>query len=63
MAEHSRSNLRGGLTTCSSTTAASQALYNSFFPKGTLDPTTWNYSAISSYCNSAEIFTQAVRKL
>ncbi len=51
--------LRGGLTTCSSTAPASQALYNTFFPKGTLDPTTWNYTAISSYCNSAEIFTQA----
>ena len=51
--------LRGGLTTCSSTTPASQALYNTFFPKGTLDPASWNYAAISAYCNSAEIFTQA----
>jgi len=50
--------LRGGLTTCSSTQTASQALYNSFFPNGTLDPSTWNYTAINSYCNS-EIYTQA----
>lgn len=51
--------LRGGLTTCSSSTPASQALYNTFFPKGTLDPSTWNYSAINSYCNQAESYTQA----
>ena len=51
--------LRGGLTTCSSTTPSSQALYNSFFPTGTLDPTNWNYAAINAYCNTNESFTQA----
>jgi hypothetical protein len=51
--------LRGGLTSCSSSTPASQALYNAFFPSGTLDPTTWNYTAINAYCNSAESYTQA----
>jgi hypothetical protein len=51
--------LRGGLTTCSSTQTASPALYNTFFPNGTLDPTTWNYAAINAYCNGGEIFTQA----
>ena len=51
--------LRGGLTSCSSSETSSQALYNTFFPTGTLDPTTWNYAAINSYCNSAESFTQA----
>jgi Carboxypeptidase regulatory-like domain len=50
--------LRGGLTTCTSGTAASPALYNTFFPNGTLDPSTWNYAAIDQYCNS-EIYTQA----
>jgi hypothetical protein len=50
--------LRGGLTTCTSTTSASPALYNGFFPNGTLDPSSWNYAAIESYCNS-QIFTQA----
>jgi hypothetical protein len=51
--------LRGGLTSCSSAETASQALYNTFFPNGTLDPSTWNYTAINSYCNTAESFTQA----
>jgi hypothetical protein len=51
--------LRGGLTSCSSTVPASQALYNSFFPSGTLDPSTWNYAAINKYCNAAESYTQA----
>jgi len=50
--------LRGGLTTCTSGTAASPALYNTFFPKGTLDPSSWNYTAIDNYCSS-EIYTQA----
>lgn len=58
--------LRGGLTTCTAaaayasyTSAQLKTLYNSFFPNGTLDPATWNYSAISSYCGGGEIFTQA----
>lgn len=50
--------LRGGLTSCTSATPATQALYNSFFPKGTLDPSTWNYAAINKYCTS-EVYTQA----
>jgi hypothetical protein len=51
--------LRGGLTTCSSTQTATPALYNTFFPNGTLDPSSWNYPAINAYCNTAESFTQA----
>jgi carboxypeptidase family protein len=52
--------LRGGLTTCSSNLgAATAATYAQIFPNGTLDPTTWNYAAINSYCNVAEAFTQA----
>jgi hypothetical protein len=51
--------LRGGLTTCSSSQTASTGLYNTFFPNGTLDPSTWNYAAINSYCNQSEIYTQA----
>jgi hypothetical protein len=50
--------LRGGVTTCTGGATATQALYNSFFPNGTLDPSTWNYTAINNYCSS-EIFTQA----
>lgn len=50
--------LRGGLTTCTSSQAASTALYNTFFPQGTLDPSTWNYTAINNYCTS-ESYTQA----
>jgi len=50
--------LRGGLTTCTSGAPASPALYNTFFPSGTLDPSTWNYTAINQYCSS-EIYTQA----
>jgi hypothetical protein len=50
--------LRGGLTTCTPT-PGNTPNYATMFPSGTLDPSTWNYSAINSYCNSAEIFTQA----
>ena len=50
--------LRGGLTSCTSGTAASPALYNTFFPSGTLDPSSWNYTAINQYCAS-ETYTQA----
>ena len=49
--------LRGGLS-CTSSVTASAALYNSFFPTGTLDPTNWNYAAINNYCSSAT-YTQA----
>jgi hypothetical protein len=52
--------LRGGLTTCSSSKgAATAATYAAIFPNGTLDPSTWNYAALNSYCNVAESFTQA----
>ena len=64
--------LRGGLTTCTTpagfappknadgTTPTLQQFYsNTLFPKGTLDPTSWNYSAINAYCGGGEIFTQA----
>jgi hypothetical protein len=51
--------LRGGLTTCSSSQTASPALYNTFFPNGTLDPSSWNYTAINNYCDKGESFTQA----
>ncbi len=47
-----------GSTSCSSTQTATPALYNTFFPTGTLDPAGWNYAAIQKYCNS-QIFTQA----
>jgi hypothetical protein len=50
--------LRGGLTSCTSGTPASPALYGTFFPKGTLDPSSWNYTAINQYCTS-ETYTQA----
>jgi len=50
--------LRGGLTTCTPT-AGSTPNYAAMFPSGTLNPSSWNYSAINSYCNSGEIFTQA----
>ena len=49
--------LRGGLT-CTSSQTSSPALYNGFFPNGTLDPSTWNYSAINNYCASTG-YTQA----
>ena len=51
--------LRGGLTTCSSSQTASPALYNTFFPNGTLDPSSWNYAAINAYCDKSEAYTQA----
>jgi hypothetical protein len=53
--------LRGGLTTCTPAAGmvASPALYNMFFPNGTLNPSSWNYTAISNFCGGAEIFTQA----
>jgi len=53
--------LRGGLTSCTppAGVAATQTLYNSFFPSGTLDPTTWNYTAINAYCSASESYTQA----
>jgi Carboxypeptidase regulatory-like domain len=50
--------LRGGLTTCTPAAGATPN-YAAMFPQGTLDPSTWNYSAIDSYCSTAEIFTQA----
>jgi hypothetical protein len=50
---------RGGLTSCSSNQGAvTPALYATFFPNGTLNPSTWNYAAISAYCNTNETFTQ-----
>jgi hypothetical protein len=49
--------LRGGLT-CTSSQASSPALYAQFFPKGTLDPASWNYSALENYCTS-QTYTQA----
>jgi hypothetical protein len=53
--------LRGGLTSCTPAAgiASSPALYNTFFPGGTLDPTTWRYDLINQYCGGGEIFTQA----
>jgi hypothetical protein len=53
--------LRGGLTTCTPTpgVTATSALYNTFFPNGTLDPSSWNYAAINAYCGGGEIYTQA----
>jgi hypothetical protein len=51
--------LRGGLTTCSPAAGSPAPNYAAMFPDGTLNPSTWNYSAINSYCNAAEIYTQA----
>jgi hypothetical protein len=53
--------LRGGLTACTppAGVTASPALYNTFFPNGTLDPSSWNYTAINNYCGGGETFTQA----
>jgi len=48
--------LRGGLTTCTGTGTPN---YAAMFPNGTLDPTSWNYSAINSFCTGGESFTQA----
>jgi hypothetical protein len=42
--------LTGGLT-CTGV-AASAALYNQFFPTGTLDPAHWNYTLINQSCPS-----------
>ncbi len=50
--------LRGGLTTCTPGAGATPN-YAAMFPNGTLNPSTWNFSAINSYCSSGEIFTQA----
>jgi hypothetical protein len=62
--------LRGGITGCSLPTTpvtnpptppvvSSPALYNTFFPNGTLDPANWNYAAINAFCGGGETFTQA----
>jgi TonB dependent receptor len=51
--------LRGGLTTCTPAAGSAAPNYAAMFPQGTLSPSTWNYAAINSYCNSAELFTQA----
>jgi hypothetical protein len=53
--------LRGGVTGCSVPTGvtATPALYNTFFPTGTLDPANWRYDLINSYCGNGETFTQA----
>jgi hypothetical protein len=48
--------LRGGLTTC---TGSGTPNYAAMFPNGTLDPKSWNYSAINSFCTGGESFTQA----
>jgi hypothetical protein len=50
--------LRGGLTTCTPTPGTTPN-YAAMFPNGTLNPSTWNYSAINSYCNVSESYTQA----
>jgi hypothetical protein len=48
--------LRGGLTTC---TGSGTPNYAAMFPNGTLDPSTWNYSQINSFCTGGESYTQA----
>jgi len=50
--------LRGGLTTCSPAPGNTPD-YAAMFPNGTLDPSTWNYTAINNYCNASESYTQA----
>lgn len=56
--------LRGGVTSCTPTAGvtSTNALYNTFFPKGTLDPASWNYAAINAYCGGGEVYTQAFGK-
>ena len=53
--------LRGGVTGCSQPAGvtSSVALYNSFFPTGTLDPKGWRYDLINAYCGGGETYTQA----
>jgi len=53
--------LRGGVTGCSQPAGvtSSQALYNTFFPTGTLDPANWRYDLINAYCGGGETYTQA----
>jgi len=50
--------LRGGLTVCSPTPGTTPN-YTAMFPNGTLDPSSWNYTAINNYCNASESYTQA----
>ena len=50
--------LRGGLTTCTPAAGATPN-YAAMFPSGTLDPSTWNYTAINNYCSASESYTQA----
>ncbi|HEY2039909.1 MAG TPA: carboxypeptidase regulatory-like domain-containing protein [Edaphobacter sp.] len=60
-------NVRGRVSACSSTksisatpgTNTSTAVsYDVLFPNGTSDPSTWNYGAISSYCNTSMTYIQ-----
>lgn len=48
---------RGGVTGCQ-TNIPGTAPYATFFPNGTLDPATWNYKAIESYCNVSMTYQQ-----
>ena len=60
-------NVRGRVSACSSTKAISTTpgtnaptaiSYDVLFPNGTTDPSTWNYAAISSYCNTSLTYIQ-----
>ena len=51
--------LRGGLTACTPTAGVPAPNYNTFFPNGTLDPTTWRYDLINAYCGGGETYIQA----
>ena len=55
--------LRGGLTCTSCRRTSARALYNTFFPKGTLDPTSWNYAAINAYCDRGADLHPGLRQL
>lgn len=46
-------NVRGRVTGCSGTPGANGLpTFAQMFPNGTLDPTTWNFAAISTVCNA-----------
>lgn len=60
-------NVRGRVSACSSTKTISTTpgtntptaiSYDMLFPNGTTDPSTWNYAAISSYCNASLTYIQ-----
>ena len=49
---------RGGITSCIPSPSSSVPNVASFFPNGTSDVTTWNWSAIKSFCSSTLNYLQ-----